>query len=43
MAYVIEFMFYILIAISVTIPAGLYVAWSWSSEEVNFKTWIKNF
>lgn len=43
MIYVMKFMFYVIMAISVTIPAAGIIAWSWSGEEVSFKTWIKNF
>ena len=43
MIYVMKFMFYAISVITITIPVAGVIAWSWSGEEVSFKTWIKNF
>ena len=43
MIYVIEFMFYLLIGISITIPAGLYVAWSMDGKKVGLMDYCKTF
>ena len=43
MIYVMKFMFYAISVIAITIPVAGIIAWSWSSEEASFKTWIKNF
>ena len=43
MIYVTKFMFYILIGISVTIPAGLYIGWSMDGKKVSLMDYCKTF
>ena len=43
MIYVMKFMFYVLIGISVTILAGLYVAWSMDGKKVSLMDYCKTF
>lgn len=43
MQYVIEFMFYVLIGISVTIPVAGVIAYNMDGKKVSFKDWIKTF
>ena len=43
MIYVMKFMFYSLIVIAITIPAGLYIGWNMDGKKVDFKDYCKTF
>ena len=43
MVYVIKFMIYILIGISVTVPVAGIIAWHMDDKKEEFKEWVKTF
>ena len=43
MVYMIEFMFYVIVAMTITVPVAGVVAYNMDGKKVSFKTWIKNF
>ena len=43
MQYVIEFMFYVVMVIAITIPVAGIIAYNMDGKKVSFIDWIKNF
>ena len=43
MDYVMQFMFYVIIGISITVPIAGVIAYNMDGRKIRFKDWIKTF
>ena len=41
MIYVMKFMFYVMVAMTIVFPVGLYISWNMDEKKVDFKDYCK--